>query len=268
MAFSVLKGTVILGANTDEGIVVGSDSRSSGKEQRDDEVKLIEVGPFTLAAVRGNVALTGPGMRYLLTDHLRHRLTERIAVVRPDSTESAKVRRAGELTAGNVLKAIRPLVSEFEADWNEAAKKDDEEGEKKGVRSSLQGSSILFFGVTVAQVEDDRYQVLIDLVWIVRLDEPTGPITFEFRRDESEIRVGFYSQPMSFFRLPCGCGDDPPDWDGVMPVVDWIKQNVDLHPVSHAFPATALSAPVRQREGFCPGPANLSQPINRSDSAC
>jgi hypothetical protein len=228
MAFSVSKGTVILAVNTEGGIVLGSDSRSSGKEKRDDEVKIVEVGPHTLAAVRGDVALTDEGFRYLLTNHLSHMLTDRIAVVRPESTAAANVKLASDLTARCVMKAIHPLVSQFEADWNEAAKKDDVEGAKEGIRSSLQKPGIVSLGVTVAQVEEDGYQVLIDLVWIVRLDEPMGPITFEFKRDESEIRIGFYSGPKSFFKLPKGCGDDPPDWDGVVPVVDWVKQSVEL----------------------------------------
>jgi hypothetical protein len=228
MAFSVSKGTVILAANTKDGIVLGSDSRSTGKENRDDETKLIEIGPFTLAAVRGSVSLTKPEVRYLLTDHLRHRLTERIAIVRPATSEPAKIQRASSLTAQNVLKTIRPFILEFEAIWNQAAASDDVEGAKEGVRSSLQSPQIVFFGVTVAQVEEDGYQVLIDFVWIMRLDRPTGPITFEFTQHESKIQVGFYSGPKSFIKRPSGCGNDQLEWDGVAPVVDWINQCVSL----------------------------------------
>src|SRR5215469_2821885 len=122
MPFFVSKGTIILAANTDGGIVLGADSRSTGNERRDDELKIVGLGPFTLAAVRGNVALTDKGFRYLLTDHLSQLLTERIEVVRPESADPAGVKRASDLTARNVMKAIRPSVLQFEADWNEAAK--------------------------------------------------------------------------------------------------------------------------------------------------
>src|ERR1017187_7559362 len=60
MAFVANSGTLILLANEERGIVVGSDSRSSGGRAKDDEVKVVEMGPWTLAAVRGKAALYDP----------------------------------------------------------------------------------------------------------------------------------------------------------------------------------------------------------------
>lgn len=90
MALSISRGTLIVAANTENGIVVGSDSRSSGKPQRGDEVKLARVGPYTLAAVRGHAALLEGDLRFLLTDRLRDALTDRIPIDKPESFDPSK----------------------------------------------------------------------------------------------------------------------------------------------------------------------------------
>jgi hypothetical protein len=212
MAFVANSGTLILLANEERGIVVGSDSRSSGGRAKDDEVKVVEMGPWTLAAVRGKAALydpDDPNRSFLVVDRLKGYLKDR-RLPFPSDLPPAEALRA-------IASAFEDAIKEIEAAWNAAAL-EDKPG--KGVRESLGQPG--FFGINVAQIQEDDKRLIADVCWGVSWSSSEEKVAFSFLGGDdswalTNASVGYsWRSDEKFSRK----------WDQKETAVRWMQQEV------------------------------------------